>query len=634
MTITIPPSTASYTLSANGTTATNAGTRGQSINGQSVGIYISGSNDTLVNTGTIIGGYTNSGTSLFAGVAVNTATGDSVTNQVGGLIENTYALAAGIVFYNAQGTVTNAGTIIGGVGTPGGSGDGIALWAGGSVTNLSTGTISGGGVYDGTRGVAGTVTNAGKILGDSVYGGVYMKVGGTVTNLAGTIASNGAAYGIKIVGGAGTVTNAATITGGSASGAAIILSAVAGNRLIDQSGGVFIGTVNGGSGATMELTSAASAGTLTATGGQFSNFSGLYIDSGARWTINGDSGLAAEFPVIGGFTVGDTISLTGLSQTPTTFSSSTAVNGGTTTTSVIIEAGSTGLETLTLLGSIASSQFSFAAGSTSTLTEGPSTPPPNVTISLVDDTSGGHDDTSNDALTGGGDANGVVTLTENSNTLGTATANGSGTWTFTPSVLDQGSNIIVASETNAGGTGSASVTFTYDTIAPAVAESLVSDTGNSNSDKVTSNDAVTGGGDANAVVNLTEGVSSIGTATANGSGTWTFTPSVLGQGSNTIVASETDLAGNTGSATLTFTYDTVAPTVTSDDTVQPSSNSGGTEQFTVDFSESVSGVDTSDFTLADTGTVGGTISSVSSSSGSSITVTVTGVTAPARWGSI
>ena len=167
-----------------------------------------------------------------------------------------------------------------------------------------------------------------------------MKLGGTITNLAGTIAANGASYGTKIIGGAGTdLLNAATITGGSAGGNAIILSAVAGNRVIDQAGGVFIGAVDGGSNATMELGSSASAGTLTATSGQFTNFSVLALDAGSRWTIKGDGGLSTEFSRISGFTFGDTISLSGLSQTPTTFSSSTAVVSGTTTTSVIIKAG-------------------------------------------------------------------------------------------------------------------------------------------------------------------------------------------------------------------------------------------------------------------------------------------------------
>ncbi len=98
MTITIPSSVASYTLSASGTTASNAGTRGRFANGLPIGIYITGSNDTLLNTGTIIGGYTSAGGGLFAGVAVSTGTGDSVTNQSGGLIENNFSFAAGIGF--------------------------------------------------------------------------------------------------------------------------------------------------------------------------------------------------------------------------------------------------------------------------------------------------------------------------------------------------------------------------------------------------------------------------------------------------------------------------------------------------------------------------------------------------------
>jgi Ca2+-binding RTX toxin-like protein len=40
---------------------------------------------------------------------------------------------------------------------------------------------------------------------------------------------------------------------------------------------------------------------------------------------------------------------------------------------------------------------------------------------------------------------------------------------------------------------------------------------------------------------------------------WTFTPSGLADGVHTILASETDAAGNTGTASLTFTLDTTAP---------------------------------------------------------------------------
>ena len=72
---------------------------------------------------------------------------------------------------------------------------------------------------------------------------------------------------------------------------------------------------------------------------------------------------------------------------------------------------------------------------------------------------------------------------------------------------------MTASETNAAGlTGSSSLTFTYDTVAPAVTEALAHSTGANN---VTSNDALTGTADANATVTLTEGSTVLGTTTAN-----------------------------------------------------------------------------------------------------------------------
>ena len=44
-------------------------------------------------------------------------------------------------------------------------------------------------------------------------------------------------------------------------------------------------------------------------------------------------------------------------------------------------------------------------------------------------------------------------------------------------------------------------------------------------------------------------------------GAWSFTPSGLADGAHTIVASQTDSFGNTGSASLSFTLDTTAPLV-------------------------------------------------------------------------
>ncbi|MCK1528422.1 hypothetical protein IVB15_12010, partial [Bradyrhizobium sp. 182] len=50
-------------------------------------------------------------------------------------------------------------------------------------------------------------------------------------------------------------------------------------------------------------------------------------------------------------------------------------------------------------------------------------------------------------------------------------------------------------------------------------------------------------------------------ATADAQGAWSFTPSTLADGPHTIVASQTDTFGNTGSASLSFTLDTTAPAV-------------------------------------------------------------------------
>ena len=96
--------------------------------------------------------------------------------------------------------------------------------------------------------------------------------------------------------------------------------------------------------------------------------------------------------------------------------------------------------------------------------------------------------------------------------------------------------------------------------APAVTASLVSDTGISTTDKITSNDALTGSGDPNALVHFTiDGKPILDTVKADASGVWSFTPTGLADGHHTIVASETDFAGNTGTASLAFTLDTTAP---------------------------------------------------------------------------
>src|SRR5207244_9623702 len=78
--------------------------------------------------------------------------------------------------------------------------------------------------------------------------------------------------------------------------------------------------------------------------------------------------------------------------------------------------------------------------------------------------------------------------------------------------------------------------------------------------------------EAGRVVTLTEGATTLGSATANAGGVWSFTPT-LGDGVHTILASETDLAGNTGTARQT---NTTHPNATADSESQATDSGDAT----------------------------------------------------------
>ncbi len=93
-----------------------------------------------------------------------------------------------------------------------------------------------------------------------------------------------------------------------------------------------------------------------------------------------------------------------------------------------------------------------------------------------------------------------------------------------------------------------------------------------------------------------------------------------------------DLAGNTlatdGTGSVIAAWDTTAPTVSSIDRQTPASEATNAASVTyrVTFSEAVTGVDTSDFTVSTTGTATGTIDSVSAVNSSTYDVTVNTIT--------
>jgi hypothetical protein len=104
------------------------------------------------------------------------------------------------------------------------------------------------------------------------------------------------------------------------------------------------------------------------------------------------------------------------------------------------------------------------------------------------------------------------------------------------------------------------VSLPPSTTAPQITAKLTFSAGTSSSDNITSNDALSGTGLANTAVYFTiDGTPTASTVMTDANGAWSFTPSGLADGVHTIVASQTDTLGYTGTVSLSFTLDTTAP---------------------------------------------------------------------------
>jgi len=116
--------------------------------------------------------------------------------------------------------------------------------------------------------------------------------------------------------------------------------------------------------------------------------------------------------------------------------------------------------------------------------------------------------------------------------------------------------LIVEATDTATNKGSATVDFTVDTLAPAVAiDPVVTPTN-------ISNQTISGSREADATIVITaSGSATVGTITYPTATSWSATISGLVEGDTTITATASDVAGNQGSASATIRLDTVAPTV-------------------------------------------------------------------------
>jgi hypothetical protein len=247
----------------------------------------------------------------------------------------------------------------------------------------------------------------------------------------------------------------------------------------------------------------------------------------------------------------ETITITGIPADVTlsdTAGPLTVTNGSITLTpaqlaGLTLHAGTTSAAlTVTVIGG--SGVTATSVSQTIALTVSHSVVPPVVTEQLANDTGVSASDkiTKDPTVTGSGDPNAVVHFTIDGNPIaGTVTANGSGLWTFTPTGLADGPHTIVATETNAAGTGSASLTFTLDRTIATPTIALTNDTGSSSSDKITKDASIT-------VSAAAADVSRSFTVDGGPSSASYVAPTT--DGSHTVMVIDADTAGNTASASL------------------------------------------------------------------------------------
>lgn len=251
-----------------------------SILGGEDGVEIRGAPGSVVNDSTIKASV-DDGVALFAG--------GSVSNSKNASISGAGANGAGVFITGGVGTVTNRGNI-----SSGGSNLGILLTGGGTISNAASATVSGGSTGVFVSGGAGSLQNNGQVTATGTTG-VDFEAGGSVTNTAqGTI--SGSSFGVFLGGGSGNVTNAGTISGGVD---AVLFGNGGPDRVVVKPTAVFHGSVVGNSspGNTIEL--AGGRGTITGAAGvsgtitenanswSFSNFDTLAVSRGGSWTFRG-----------------------------------------------------------------------------------------------------------------------------------------------------------------------------------------------------------------------------------------------------------------------------------------------------------------------------------------------------------
>ncbi|MBK5143785.1 Ig-like domain repeat protein [Budviciaceae bacterium BWR-B9] len=184
-------------------------------------------------------------------------------------------------------------------------------------------------------------------------------------------------------------------------------------------------------------------------------------------------------------------------------------------------------------------------------------------------------------FSGQAEANGMVIIHNGDDVIGSAKADASGNWTFTPDTLADGDYQFTTTVTDAAGnTGEASavVHITIDTsVVTVTITKLVDNVGDITGD-IKANDItddtrpeIIGDAKAGSTIKVYDGETLLGSTTADAEGNWSFTPAAdLSEGAHSVTATATDKAGNVSEPTTAFifTVDTVAPTTPTIDSAE------------------------------------------------------------------
>ncbi|WP_286986214.1 Ig-like domain-containing protein [Halomonas sp.] len=238
--------------------------------------------------------------------------------------------------------------------------------------------------------------------------------------------------------------------------------------------------------------------------------------------------------------------------------------------------------------------------------------------------SGDSTDDATPTLSGTAVAGSTVTILDGDTVLGTAVADDSGDWSYTPATdLGEGSHSFTATATDAAGnTSDPSTAFdlSVDTSAPVVpAITTASDNVGNVSGPLSSGDStddatptLTGTAEADSTVTIYDGDTVLGTAEADGSGNWTFTPTdPLAEGDYSLTVTATDAAGNTSEPSDAFELNV--------DTTSPG-GSGGTDAPSLAIAEAADGINADE--LADGVQVAVSLT-IGTQTGDTVTLSVT-----------